>query len=932
MSSAKSRAVSVPPSLRGFGLGSDRAARKLGRQRMQANSRAGFSGSRTLATSLGFLTLIIAFGALFWDNLLPDRVLFSNDAPYGAMEADHARPWKILTGYWHDLNWLGYSAPAATPGVTTLLRLLTSPLTFSKVYAPFSLLFVGWAAWVWARQMRWSPWVAVLLAVLTSLNGDFFATACWGVCAQPIAFGCNFLALAALSRPEAARPWLRFALAGFAVGLGVVEAYDIGALFSLVVATFVIFQSLNRPGSLPRRIGNGLARLAVVTVCAAFMAASTISTLVATQLRGVVQVEGDGLSPEAKWAWATQWSLPKAEFFSLLVPGLFGYRMDTPDGGDYWGRGGSDPAWDAYLAGDRQGPTPLGFFRYGMGSGYAGQMVWVLVAWAVVQLLRGQRSAFQESERRAVLFWLAVAVVATLLMFGRFAPFYQLFYALPYASSIRNPAKFMHILEWALLIVSGYGLQSLWRGWIERNTPGSAAGTSSGRGVASKAVSFERRWLLGSAVALALAVPAWLAYAQARPRLEAYLTEMHLLEMRAQGMQEDGPAAAARARQQAAFSVSRVGRTVLFLGLTLGWMGLAVSGQFRGSRAVGGGLLACALAVLDLGPANRPWVITYNWRERLVEASANPVIELLRQRPWEYRVSIADPFLPGRYALLAQLYRVEWMQHLFPFHNIQSPDIVQMPRMPREVEEFENALTRRPIPGEGLTNWAYRILRRWELTSTRYLFGAAGMAEALNQQIDPEKRRFRQVLAFELRPKSPTGPWLIRTNETGPFALMEFLGALPKAGLHGHWRVVTNDAEALALLPDPQFDPHRTVLVSDPVPAPPEPAEPAGTVTYESYEPRRVVLRARAHAPAVLRLNDKFDPDWHVRVDGQPAPLLRCNYVVRGVLLEPGEHLIEFFHQPPQGPLYISLMAVVTGLTLLLAVWRWERRQGHDKT
>jgi hypothetical protein len=897
---------------------------------MELSNRPNHPGRIAVVCSAA--AMLLACGILFLDNFRPERVLFSNDGPYGAMEAAHANPWKTLTGYWHDLNWLGYSAPATTPGITTLLRLLTTTLAFSKLYAPFSLLFVGWAAWVWARQMRWSPWVAGLLALLTSLNGDFFATACWGVCAQPIAFGCNFLALAALARPDAPRPWLRLALAGFAVGLGVTEAYDIGALFSLVVGGYVVFQALQTDRPVLSRVGSALSRLVLVAGCAALIAASTLSTLVATQLRGVVQVQEETASREERWAWATQWSLPKAEFFSLMVPGLFGYRMDTPGGGDYWGRGGSDPAWDRYLAGDRQGPPPPGFFRYGMGSGYAGMLVWVLVGWTLVQVTRGQRSTFTINERRAVVFWIVVAVVATLLMFGRFAPFYQLFFALPYASSIRNPAKFMHILEWALLILSGYGLQSLWRGWVEGPHPAPGSPRARNQPAPPGPGLWERRWLIGSGVAFGMAVLAWLLYAQAQPRLEAYLTEMHLLEMQAQGMAGDEAWARERARAQAAFSVGRAGRSVLFLGLALGWVGWAVRGGFR-ARPLWAGGLGCVLAVVDLAPANQPWVVTYNWKERLVEAGDNPVFELLRQRPWEHRVSLAEPFLPRQYALLAQLYRVEWMQHLFPFYNIQSPDIVQMPRVPVEVEAFENALSRRPRPGEAMTNWTQRILRRWELTSTRYLFGAAGMAEALNQQVDPGKRRFRELLPFEIRPKGPEGPWLIRTNPAGPFALMEFTGALPKAGLHGHWQVVTNDAEALALLADPSFDPHKTVLVSEPLPAPGDAAAatPAGTVRYESYEPRHVVFQVHAERPAVLRLNDKFDVHWHARVNGRPVPVLRCNYVVRGVYLEPGEHRVEFHYQPPLGPLYVSLAGVAAAVALLGLAWRAERG-GRDKS
>ena len=66
----------------------------------------------------------------------------------------------------------------------------------------------------------------------------------------------------------------------------------------------------------------------------------------------------------------------------------------------------------------------------------------------------------------------------------------------------------------------------------------------------------------------------------------------------------------------------------------------------------------------------------------------------------------------------------------------------------------------------------------------------------------------------------------------------------------------------------------------------------------------------------MLLLNDKYDPNWQVWVDGQPAPLLRCNFIMRGVSLTPGEHTVEFHFLPPAGSLYVSLAAVALGLIL----------------
>ncbi len=133
----------------------------------------------------------------------------------------------------------------------------------------------------------------------------------------------------------------------------------------------------------------------------------------------------------AHWDYATQWSLPKIETFGIIVPGLFGYRMDTPDGGAYWGAVGRNPGWDRYFASGEKGsppPAPLRF--YGTGN-YAGTLVLLVALWAIAQSLRRKDSVFSTTHRQFLWFWTAVLLVSVLLAFGRFAPFYALLYKLP---------------------------------------------------------------------------------------------------------------------------------------------------------------------------------------------------------------------------------------------------------------------------------------------------------------------------------------------------------------------------------------------------------------------------------------------------------------------------------------------------------------------
>ena len=102
----------------------------------------------------------------------------------------------------------------------------------------------------------------------------------------------------------------------------------------------------------------------------------------------------------------------------------------------------------------------------------------------------------------------------------------------------------------------------------------------------------------------------------------------------------------------------------------------------------------------------------------------------------------------------------------------------------------------------------------------------------------------------------------------------------------------TNDFLTLKELASPAFDPWQTVLLAE-SPAVPNPPAAAtngnsGTVEFTSYAPTDIKFHTQAATPTVLLLNDQYDPNWRVTVDGKPAPLLRANFIMRGVYLTAG--------------------------------------------
>jgi hypothetical protein len=218
------------------------------------------------------------------------------------------------------------------------------------------------------------------------------------------------------------------------------------------------------------------------------------------------------------------------------------------------------------------------------------------------------------------------------------------------------------------------------------------------------------------------------------------------------------------------------------------------------------------------------------------------------------------------------------------------------------------------------------------------LIGAANYLDALNS-LDPGFRRFRILDRFNIGPKpgvrQPTKLEELTAlpDPYGKFALYEFSGVLPRAMLYSTWQVITNDETTLQTLGSPGFDPLQTVLVAPSKSGLAMTAtnENLGQVEFTSYAPTKIAFSATNSAPAVLLLNDKFDPHWAVTVDGQEQPVLRCNFIMRGVFLSPGTHTVVFKYSAPNKLMPVTLAAYATAL-LLVGVLAVSRRTKPGQT
>ena len=889
--------------------------------------------------------LIVVTLFLFWDSFDPALILFSNDGPLGSISTDAIEMPGTFSGYWHDLNWLGYEQPSASPGIYMALGLLLQKsVLYLKWCTPICLVILGLSAWFFFRTLGFRNLACTIGAVAAAFNMEVVSYACWGLPSRSLTFATSFLAGAFVLRALKSRPCPNLALAGICVGLGLMEGYDIGALFSLYIAAFVLFGFVikrlesEKPVALGQAAGRGFAGVALVALVAGLAASQTMSTLVDTQLKGTgsdpqTPAQRDA-AKERQWTFLTQWSLPKMETLRIVIPGLYGYRLDTPrpydgnklrslDGGNYWGSMGQDPVLDRVAEveeviaafGQRnvvpgelaralnvsvQEATQLmslvqnknQFLQRHSGSGeYAGIIVVLLAAWALFFTLQKRANIYSPTERRMILFWTVLAVVSLLLAYGRHAVFYQFIHQLPFFNTMRNPIKFLHPMHLGLIVLCGYSIEGLLRlAKREAAEPSRAA----------------RLWIRGTGIAAGLMLLGSLIVGASKKSLG--------MNIASRGFD---PAAA---QVMAGFSAMEIILSALLLGAGVFLIAKLMRGNAAAKWAVALGLLI----LIDLTRANSPWVQYDDYKHKY--EGNNPLISTLAKSPHEGRVTISP--LPS--GLLNQLYRIEWLQHQFLYNNVQSLDLVQMPRMATDHEAFERRFT---ITGD--TNTHYLAGRRWELTNTRWILGGTNDVAFFNRQFDPAKGRFTVATNFVvgLRPgtKNPNAPdtedFTTQFNSAGPYSLIRFDGALPRARLYSQWQVQTNDASTLETLAKREFDPQATVIVNAPIaPSAAALGQAVGEVITQSYRPKEIRLTAQATGDSVLLLNDHWSAHWRVTVDGQPSELLRCNYVMRGVRLSPGSHEVVFRFQPPMTWLYVSLASLLGGFGLLGFVIVDERK------
>lgn len=100
----------------------------------------------------------------------------------------------------------------------------------------------------------------------------------------------------------------------------------------------------------------------------------------------------------------------------------------------------------------------------------------------------------------------------------------------------------------------------------------------------------------------------------------------------------------------------------------------------------------------------------------------------------------------------------------------------------------------------------------------------------------------------------------------------------------------------------------------------------AGTLLLQRTGGNHRVFTVEATRRCLLVDNEQFDPGWRCRVDGRERPILRVNGFLRGVIIEPGRHIVHFSFHSNAIVLGAAISIVAVLAWVCAAVWIFARR------
>jgi len=767
-----------------------------------------------------------------------------------SIDVNPSNLWKLAchfppTGSFQVLNWLGVAylpQPLSPLGLAAHLP----PWWFFTAYAPLVATLALLAMAVFLRELELPRPAALLGGVVYAWQGDllpfiypghyayittwpFFAVAAWGAL-----------------RSQRTGHWAYGLISGAGCGLMVGLQPDRGAIASLLIAALYLAAIFQR-SAVRRTMRDYLAGLRPLVLCVATALLIALAPLLALFQSYIVGVKIAGTADrEQTYKLVTQYSLGPAETLTYLVPGFFGWHINNGDG-PYWGWVGEWPDWPKNHQGSR---------NLNLAISTAGTVATVLALIGAGLLLPGGLPGpcrLTERQRFYGRVLLALGFLALILAWGWHTPLYRPLFALPLMDKWRDPLKWLEMTNFALVVLSAMGAQHLMAS-LEADAPDTGT-------VRRRLAWFTNGLLVLLGLGLAASYPLALVLAAL--------------------LQTEGYDPLSIANIMSTMHTSLLGALLLLALFCLLLRALWQPDKLRGWTLVNPWLhhlwqrmlqpafmpLTLALALALLAAAQLGWVATQFIEPAPLSAltGSNPLLEALRSEGDQVRVSVAadDPVLNML------------LQNQFAAMDISCLDISAASRIPDDLNTFFQTLDKDQA-------------RLWFLAGVKNVV----VPEQGLSQMRQDPGVAANISHADGYTLEPTG-----TPSLPSHALVGMKDYLAKATLVPGAEYFGSDKDLLKRLKDPAWDPRKSVLLIPSHEPLTEPMKASGSVPpdqveMDTYTPNEIVVKTQSPLGAYLLINDQYDPDWQVQVNGHAAELLRADYILRAVQIPPGDSTI----------------------------------------
>ena len=154
---------------------------------------------------------------------------------------------------------------------------------------------------------------------------------------------------------------------------------------------------------------------------------------------------------------------------------------------------------------------------------------------------------------------------------------------------------------------------------------------------------------------------------------------------------------------------------------------------------------------------------------------------------------------------------------------------------------------------------------------------------------------------YILSPSPVLGTLDVEYGSESGLTVYENLDVLPRAFFVGDIEVIEEPIEAMGRLQENSFNPEEKALLLSPIDEQIIPIDSSSIVTVNpvEYGPRKISYEVETDASRLLVVSEVYYPaGWEAKLNGVDVPIHRVNYLLRGITVPPGDHLVEMTFNP----------------------------------